>query len=86
MHGVDTAQQIWHQLTFQHAKKNQQAERDSALPTDADNKQKLGLRADIEPVLQPGLTLELHKLLLLHKAQIQLEQITYVPTSIQEDK
>ena len=85
MHGIDTAPQIWPQLTFQHAKENQQAEGDSALPADADHKQKLGLRADIEPTLQPGLTFELHKLLILHKAQIQLEQITYVPKSTQKD-
>lgn len=31
---------------------------------------KFGLWAHIEPTLQPGLTLELHKLLLLHKMQI----------------
>jgi hypothetical protein len=39
--------------------------RDGFIPTDADHKQKLGLRAHVEPTLQPGFTLELHKLLLL---------------------
>ena len=38
---------------------------DGALPTDADNKQQLCLRTDIEPTLQTGLTLKLHQLLVL---------------------
>jgi hypothetical protein len=36
-----------------------------ALPTDADHKQQLFLRADIETTLHPGLTLKLHQFLLL---------------------
>jgi hypothetical protein len=37
-------------------------------PPDADHKQQLCLRADIESTLQTGLTLKLHQLLLLVQA------------------
>ena len=66
VHGIDTTHQIRQKLAFQHSKRISKCYEDGFIPTDADHKQKLGLRAHIEPTLEPGLTLELHKLLLLH--------------------
>ena len=51
-----------------------------ALPTNADHKQQLCLRTDIETTLQTGLALKLHQLLFLftETAQAKEEEISVI--------